>query len=167
MLFRSDKDYDKGLKLKPPVRITEKAYDPAPDAAVGTLRVKDGKAELVLPRDSVQVFHCTAPALVGKTIVTLQVNDCKAKPGEALYVIGDCPELGSWDLDRALRLEYVNSNTWSIDVPFNESAGVLIRYKYLIRNSAGRLRRENCLGHKHRVPESGRGNFRDLWESLL
>ena len=52
--------------------------------------VKDGKAELVLPRDSVQVFHCTRPALVGKAIVTLQINDCKAKPGEALYVIGDC-----------------------------------------------------------------------------
>ena len=165
-----DKDHDKdkgfaAIKLKAPVRITERSGDPGPDIAA-PLRVKDGKAELVLPRDTVMVFHCTPPALSGKVIITVQLNGLQTQHGESIYVVGDCPELGSWDQARALRLEYINVNTWSLDVPFNQSVGELVRYKYFVKDAAGHLRRENCLGHKHRVPQSGRGNFRDLWEDL-
>ena len=132
------------------------------DASVpAALLVCDGRAELHLEPDTVQVFHYTLPLLTGQTVVTLQVNGYKAEPTETLFVIGDCPELGSWDLDQARRLEYINANTWSLDVPFTQSAGKLIRYKYFVRPEGGRLVRENSLGHYHTVPQSGRTNFRD------
>jgi len=130
------------------------------------LTVSAGRAELELHRDTVQVYHHTLPALGGKTLVTVQVNGGKAQHPEAIYVTGDCQELGNWDLDRALRLERINGNTWSLDVPFNESVGQLVRYKYFIKDPSGRLRRETNLGHYHRVPASGRTNWRDIWDDI-
>ena len=35
------------------------------------------------------------------------MNGYRTAPGEVLAVIGDCPELGDWDLSRAVKLEYI------------------------------------------------------------
>jgi len=43
---------------------------------------------------------------------------------DTVIVSGDCPELGKWDLGKAVKLEYVNANTW-----FGEIAGESIAYK--------------------------------------
>lgn len=134
---------------------------------IGTesLVVKGGRAELLMPQDGVLVFHHVGPALDGRVIVTLQVNGHAARmhEGERLYVTGDCPELGSWDHERACALEYINSNTCAIDIAFTESAGQIIRYKYFVRDEKGRTTRENGMGHRHAVPSSGREVFRDEW----
>jgi cyclomaltodextrin glucanotransferase len=129
-----------------------------------SVHVQGGRTELLLPPDSLLVFHHTQPPLDGAVVITLHLNGYRVRPAEGLYVIGDCPELGSWDTARALPLQYINDNTYSLDVVFSESAGRIIRYKYLARDAAGHLTRENGMGHYYAVPASGRDVRRDEWQ---
>jgi cyclomaltodextrin glucanotransferase len=146
------------------------AYENAVGADAGgkeapiPLQVRGGCAELHLPKDAVQIYHHTPAVPTARAIVTLQLNGYRAQPGEQVYVLGDCPELGSWDQDRARALEWINANTWSLDVAFDASAGQRVRYKYAIKNATGQLLRENTLGHHHTVPTEGRTSFRDHWQ---
>jgi len=126
------------------------------------IKVKDGKTLMYLPRDKVCVYSFIAPPVSGKTVITLQVNGYSTRYGEEIYVIGDCPELGNWDLAKAKKLEYINSNTWCVDIPFNESAGKFIRYKYVVISDRF-VRRESGIGHYRLLPKEGRENWRDDW----
>ncbi len=68
----------------------------------------------------------------GQVIVRAQLNGVNTQPGEWVGVIGDCPELGCWDIARGYPLEYINANTCFGEIPFNESAGKAIAYKYVL-----------------------------------
>ncbi len=133
----------------------------------GVLQVKQGQAALQLKQDAVKVYHHTPPVAPSKAVLTLQVNGRRTAEAESIYVVGDCQELGDWDLARARLMEHINGNTWALDIPFLESAGQPIRYKYFVKNSSGRIVRENGLGHYAAVPSAGRKNCRDLWEGDL
>ncbi len=135
------------------------------DSPAAALVVVGGSAELWLPQDSALVYHHTPPVPPAKALVTVQVNGCRPRQGERLYVLGDCAELGSWDQDRARPLEFVNANTWSLDVSFDQSLGQTVRYKYLLKDERGRLVHENTLGHYGTVPSSGRAIWRDEWQA--
>jgi cyclomaltodextrin glucanotransferase len=116
----------------------------------------------------------------GKTVVAFQVNGYATKPGEAIAVIGDAPELGSWDFNRAYVLEYVNANTWFGEVPFeNAEGGRSLRYKFMVlkANNQGLRHGEDlepelqpiteALTSRHcLLPESGRLKVECLWNSL-
>jgi cyclomaltodextrin glucanotransferase len=129
------------------------------------VRVRAGRAELVLRPDAVQVYHHTPSVPKAQVVVTLQVHGYKSQPGELLYAVGDCAELGNWDTERAVLLEYVNESTWSVDVSFLQSVGQAVRYKYFVKDAAAQIVRENCLGHCHTVPPAGRYNWRDEWST--
>lgn len=65
----------------------------------------------------------------------LQVKAASVMPDEVLAVVGSTPELGEWDVSRALRLDDSSYPVWmiSIDLP---CAGTVVEYKFVILDAA-------------------------------
>ena len=80
-------------------------------------------------------------------------------------VTGDCPELGNWDISKAYVLEYINQNTWFGEIPFDQSAGKAIAYKYAIFRENQTPLRENIVSRRWILAEQGTVKWRDNWAS--
>ncbi|MEG4573170.1 alpha-amylase family glycosyl hydrolase [Microcoleus sp. N3A4] len=128
--------------------------------------VKDGMLyNLELGAREVMIFSRVGERVKATTIVRAQLNSVKTQPGERIVVIGDCPELGNWDISKGYPLEYINTNTWFGEIPFNESAGKLISYKYaLLREGLSPLR-ENLVCRRWVLVSEGTVKWRDKWAS--
>lgn len=128
--------------------------------------VKDGKIyDLHLERRGAIVFSHVGERIKGQTIVRAQLNGVQTLPGETVVVIGDCPELGNWDISKAYPLEYINSNTWFGEIPFNESAGKLVTYKYALWREGQSSLRENITPRRWVIANEGTVKWRDTWIS--
>jgi cyclomaltodextrin glucanotransferase len=101
----------------------------------------------------------------GNTIIRAQLNGYRTGLGETVAVTGDCPELGAWDLRYAYRLEYINDNTWFGEIPFWESAGKAIAYKYVILRDGQPPLYENGIGRRWLLAQEGITKWRDTWLS--
>jgi WD40 repeat protein len=55
-------------------------------------------------------------------------------PGEDVYVVGESPELGAWDPNRAVRMTWTPGHIWQATVAAPPDG--LGRYKYLVRRGA-------------------------------
>ncbi|MCP2731690.1 alpha-amylase family glycosyl hydrolase [Limnofasciculus baicalensis] len=128
------------------------------------LVVKDGMIHnLELDEQVAIVISHVGQKIKGKTIVRVQLNGVDTKPGETIVVIGNCPELGNWDITKAYPLEYINQNTWFGEIPFNESAGKPIVYKYAMLREGESPLRENLVARRWVVAEEGTVKWRDRW----
>ena len=109
------------------------------------------------------------PAVRAQTIVRAQLNGVRTKPGEIVVVSGDAPELGRWDVSKGFPLEYINANTWFGEIPFDETAGKPVAYKYAICrfDEHGVLteqpNRENIVCRRWVVAREGIVKWRDHW----
>lgn len=126
------------------------------------LEVSDGWATFELEAGDFLVFERPGPVLDAPVCCEFQLNGLHTRFGEDVFVTGDCPELGQWDCSRAVRMDYVNGNTWCVDVPFRASFGRTIAWKYLIRSTQG-LDREPVLPRTMTLPEAGSIRVRDDW----
>lgn len=130
------------------------------------LEIRQGAATVELGEQSAHVFSVRGSEIEGKALAMILVNGAPTKPGDRLAVIGDCPELGNWDLERAIELECVNPNTWFGEIPFDPSAGQTVGYKYVIlpadQNAAPH--RENRWIRRRLVPPEKCVKWRDQWE---
>ena len=128
--------------------------------------VKDGKLyNLELGSREIMIFSRVGERVKAKTIVRAQLNNVKTQPGEKIVVIGDCPELGNWDIGKGFPLEYINTNTWFGEIPFNESAGKLISYKYALLREGQSPLRENLVCRRWVLASEGTVKWRDKWAS--
>ncbi len=128
--------------------------------------VQDGKIHnLQLDSKQVIVLSHLGERLKAQTIVRVQLNGVQTLLGESIVVIGDCPELGNWDIAKAYPLEYINSNTWFAEIPFNESAGKLINYKYVMLREGQAPLRENIIARRWVIASEGIVKWRDRWAS--
>ena len=128
--------------------------------------VKEGMLyNLELGSREVMIFSHVGDRVKGKTIVRAQLNSVKSQPGERIVVIGDCPELGNWDISKAYPLEYINTNTWFGEIPFDESAGKLIAYKYVLLREGLSPLRENLVCRRWVLASEGTVKWRDKWAS--
>jgi cyclomaltodextrin glucanotransferase len=130
--------------------------------------VKDGKLfNLALGHRQVLVLSVIGQKVQGKTVVRVQLNGVQTQLGQQVVIIGDCPELGNWDIGKAVPLEYVNASTWFGEVAFNESAGRLVHYKFAVVNPGGKapVLRENLTSRGRLVASEGLAKWRDSWES--
>jgi len=128
--------------------------------------VKDGKLyNLELGSREVMIFSRVGERVKAKTMVRAQLNNVKTQPGEKIVVIGDCPELGNWDIGKGFPLEYINTNTWFGEIPFNESAGKLISYKYALLREGQSPLRENLVCRRWVLVSEGTVKWRDKWAS--
>ncbi|MBE9078009.1 cyclomaltodextrin glucanotransferase [Romeria aff. gracilis LEGE 07310] len=130
------------------------------------LTVQDGQIHhLELAARSAIVLSHVGRRAEGQTLVRVQLNGVNTQPGETIVVSGDCPELGEWDIAKAYLLEYINSNTWFAEIPFNESAGKLIVYKYAMLRQGTSPLRENLVARQWFVAAEGTVKWRDTWAS--
>jgi cyclomaltodextrin glucanotransferase len=128
--------------------------------------VKNGKIEkLHLEKRGVIVFSHVGDRIKAQTIVRAQLNGVQTQPGEKVVVVGDCPELGNWDIAKGYPLEYINTNTWFGEIPFDESAGKLISYKYVLLREGTSPLRENLTPRRWVVASEGTVKWRDTWAS--
>ncbi|MBD2164012.1 cyclomaltodextrin glucanotransferase [Calothrix membranacea FACHB-236] len=128
--------------------------------------VKDGKIHnLVIAERGVIVFSHVGERIKGQTIVRVQLNGVQTQPGETIVVTGDCPELGNWDISKAYPLEYINTNTWFAEIPFDESTGKLISYKYAMWREGQSPLRENTVPRRWVIAKEGTVKWRDTWTS--
>jgi cyclomaltodextrin glucanotransferase len=118
---------------------------------------------LELGRRDVIVLSHIGERAKGQTLVRVQLNGVSTKPGEIIVVTGDCPELGNWHISKAYPLEYINSNTWFAEIPFNESAGKLITYKYAMWREGRSPLRENLVSRRWVLASEGTVKWRDTW----
>jgi len=126
--------------------------------------VKNGKISgLNLGSKEMIILSYIGDRVKGQTLVRVQLNGINTQPGEKVVVIGDCPELGNWDIDKAYALEYINKNTWFGEIPFNESAGNPITYKYALCFENQETLRENILNRRWILTEKGTVKWRDIW----
>jgi len=121
--------------------------------------------DLELDSREVIVISHVGERVKGQTIVRVQVNGVETHPGEIVVVTGDCPELGNWDIAKAYPLEYINTNTWFAEIPFNESAGKLIAYKYAMWREGQSPLRENLVARRWVIASEGTVKWRDQWAS--
>ena len=126
--------------------------------------VQDGQIHnLELGAREVIVISHVGERIKAQTIVRAQLNAVQTQPGEIVVVTGDCPELGNWDISKAYPLEYINTNTWFGEIPFNESAGKLITYKYALWREGQSPLRENNVGRRWVIANEGTVKWRDKW----
>jgi cyclomaltodextrin glucanotransferase len=115
------------------------------------IEVDDGTARLVVPARGIVVYRQHQAPLQGRILVDVQVHDIRTDFGQRVHICGDGPELGEWDLERAIPLEYVNRATWAGTIAFDPSVGREVHYKYVVRAGSG-WQREPGRGHHRRVP---------------
>ncbi|MBW4592719.1 MAG: alpha amylase C-terminal domain-containing protein [Brasilonema angustatum HA4187-MV1] len=128
--------------------------------------VKDGKiSNFHLEERGAIVLSRLGERVKGETIVRVQLNGVQTLPGETIVIIGDCPELGNWDIGKAYPLEYINTNTWFAEIPFNESAGKLVSYKYAMWREGKSPLRENLMNRRWVIAKEGTVKWRDTWVS--
>ncbi|WP_019501750.1 alpha-amylase family glycosyl hydrolase [Pseudanabaena sp. PCC 6802] len=126
--------------------------------------IHNGKLRgLSLQQKESVVLSYVGDRVKGQTIVRAQLNGITTQYGEIVVVVGDCPELGNWDISKAYRLEYINANTWFGEIPFTESAGKAIAYKYAILSNNMSPRYENLVNRRWILVDRGTVKWRDNW----
>jgi hypothetical protein len=94
--------------------------------------------------------------------VDFTVNGFVTTVGQDMYVVGSAPELGAWDVTKAVKLNWVDSDTWSGPVFFSTSKGTLVEYKYIVRQG-GTTTWETGANRTYTVPTSGTGSRNENW----
>ncbi|TKW27003.1 hypothetical protein SEVIR_3G228700v4 [Setaria viridis] len=81
------------------------------------------------------------PAVSGKTVRVRFVLEKQCAVDQSVYLVGDDPALGLWDPANAIPLECAESHGWILekDLPANK----LIEFKFLLRDSSGKLHWQN------------------------
>lgn len=122
--------------------------------------------EVSVESRAIWVFSVTSEIIEAPVIVHYQANGVPTRPGEWVAVTGSCPELGSWDLAKAVRLECINRNLWFGELPFHETRGHSIAYKLVILSETPGQppRREDRIGRFRGIIQSGVTKWRDIWE---
>lgn len=129
-------------------------------------QITDGKLDISLPAESAIVLTARGEPVRAQTVIRLLVNGAPTLPGDRMLVIGDCEELGKWDLSQGYELECINANTWFGELPFKSTAGRPLGYKYVIfraEEGAAPLR-ENRTVRRRLVTPEGSAKWRDHWE---
>ncbi len=126
--------------------------------------IKNGQLfGLSLASKEMIVLSYLGDRLQGQVIVRAELNGLRTQPGETVVVTGDCPELGNWDLSRAYALEYISGNLWFGEIPFNESAGKAIAFKYAVRRDQGNPSYENVVSRRWILANQGIVKWNDRW----
>ncbi len=126
--------------------------------------VINGKLQgLTLGHKEAIVLSYVGDRVKAKTIARVQLNGISTQYGDTVAVVGDCPELGNWDISKAYPLEYINANTWFGEIAFTESAGKAIAYKYVICRQNQPPRYENLVNRRWILVDRGTVKWRDRW----
>jgi cyclomaltodextrin glucanotransferase len=122
-------------------------------------------AGLVVPENGAIVLEHEIPLPVGRSLAVVRLNGYTSRYGDRVVVVGDAPELGAWNPERGVGLQYVNGNLWMGDLRFEESAGAEVLYRYVVFDRGGSVHYEDRTPRLRRVDEQGVVEWRDRWEA--
>ena len=129
-----------------------------------------GKSCTVTSGQCTITLDSTDPAVIlepqttgGNVTVTFTVNGYVTSYGQDMYVVGNVSELGNWDPASAVKLNWVDSDTWSGPVTFSTSAGQNIQFKFIVRQG-GSTTWEGGSNRTYTVPSSGTGTYTGNWQ---
>ena len=129
------------------------------------VRVERERIERVtVPAGAAIVLEHSPPLPEARTIVLARLNGYKSRYGDRVVIVGDAPELGGWNAERGIPLQYVNGNLWMGDLPFDASAGGDVLYRYVVFDRSGQVHYEDRTPRQRKVPSSGVGEWADRWE---
>lgn len=121
--------------------------------------VTNGQCSLTLDSSTPGVI-LAAPAGV---TVDFTVNGYVTSYGQDMYVVGNVAELGNWSPGSAVKLNWVDSDTWSGPVTFTSSAGQSIEFKFIVRQGSTTIW-EGGSNRSYTVPSSGTGSYTGNWQ---
>ena len=129
------------------------------------MTVRGGRIEnLQLPRDSSFVISYCEPLRAKAPLeIAFILNGFNTAFGQRVKVIGNCPELGNWDVEKGFRLEYINSNMWLGTLPITESAGKPIAYKFIVERDGDGIVYEDRPAHVRHLPAEGLVELQHRW----
>ncbi|MEM7335350.1 MAG: alpha-amylase family glycosyl hydrolase [Chloroflexota bacterium] len=104
-----------------------------------------------------------APATSSNVTVDFTVNGYVTGWGQEMYVVGNVPELGNWNPANAVKLNWVDSDTWSGPVTFTSSTGQPIEFKFIVRQGGSTIW-EGGSNRSYTVPSSGTGSYSGNWQ---
>jgi cyclomaltodextrin glucanotransferase len=129
------------------------------------IQVSDGNLAVTIPACTGLVFARRGRRLRGRVVIRVQLNGAPTRLGDRVLIIGDCEELGKWDIREGIEMECVNANIWFGEIAFNANAGKTIGYKFVILpGSDPAPHRENCVVRRRLVIPEGFAKWRDRWE---
>ena len=127
--------------------------------------VENGRIQgLSLPAGSARVFAQTTPREIVGASVLCRLSGYESRFGESVMVTGSAPELGGWDIRKAVPLQYVNRNLWMGDVVFDISCGKKTLYKYAVVDERGSVLRESIMPRMAVVPHESGTEWADRWK---
>ncbi len=98
----------------------------------------------------------------GAVRVDFTIDGYVTSVGQDMYVSGSVAELGSWDATRAVKLTWIDSDTWSGFVDFSASAGLAIQYKFIVRQGTTTTW-ESIANRSFTVPSAGSTSVNNVW----
>lgn len=128
----------------------------------------NGWATIVVPPMSAAAIHIGAKAgqptnPVGKGVpVTFTVNGFVTQPGQEIYVVGSTPELGNWNTAYAVKLNWVDSDTWSGPVVMTNGVGKTVQFKFIVKQGST-VTWQPGSNRTYTVPATGSGTTTHNW----
>lgn len=101
------------------------------------------------------------PQPVTTVDVTFNVN-ATTLWSQTVYVVGDIPELGSWNTGNAKPLLPTTYPTWTVTLPL--PANRAVQYKYIKKDDKGNVLWEGGGNHSFTTPASGGVTRNDNWQ---
>ena len=118
---------------------------------------------LHLEENDAVVISLTSSKTPKSTVVAFQLNGYNTHFGEVVKIIGNIPELGSWDINKAPTLQYINSSTWRGDIEITESLGKTVYYKYVAVDVNNHVKYEIRMPRQRVLPTSGYAVWKNEW----
>ncbi len=135
-------------------------------ALPGPVRVRSERIEgLTVPAGAAVVIERSVPLPAARSLAVTRLNGYTSRYGDRVVVVGDAPELGAWNPEKGIPLQYVNGNLWMGDLTFDASAGTDVLYRYVAFDRAGQVHYEDRTPRQRRVEAEGVVEWRDRWEA--
>ena len=82
--------------------------------------------------------------------LTFQIRCSETKFGEEVFLLGNCNELGNWDIQKSKKLSTDSDKfpLWESDVVIFPK-NLKFEYKYIIKNSSSGIKWENFQGNRN------------------
>lgn len=90
---------------------------------------------LSIPFTDVFYKHKTANVVYGRKSkeIVIRITAPLTTSAEDVFIVGNIDELGAWDTDRSLKMNYIGGGRWEVSLKFNES----FEYKFIRKSVSG------------------------------
>jgi len=109
------------------------------------------------------MFRCSSNSILSGVNATFTIK-LHTQPGENVYLCGNTPELGEWNVYKAKKMSWNCGNTWDVDVGFEHDAR--LQYKYFVQVDETKTIRWESITNRDVHVEGDGVVFEDKWDSI-